>query len=116
MASIKRLSFGLPGTIAGPVSPPAIIAARESARKPPLGSLVLLLWHSEQRFTRIGRTSFSKNSISSEENSPADSSAPRLTDAMPTSRQLISNCMQEMPGVNRRDIRRRLQKEAGTRV
>ncbi len=43
-ASSSRLSSGLPGTTAGPESPPASTPARVSSRSPPLSALALGEW------------------------------------------------------------------------
>ncbi len=60
MARMRRLVFGLPGTTAGPESPPVSNDCLLSKVRPPLRSL---RWHSKQYSERIGRICFSKNSI-----------------------------------------------------
>ncbi len=58
----QQAASGSPGTIAGPESPPVVQPWRESRTSPPFCS-VSPAWHSRQCSTRIGRISFSKNSI-----------------------------------------------------
>ena len=84
-ARISKLSSGLPGTTAGPLSPPFNIASR-SVRFSPFFDLTAL-WHGWQRSKRSGRTSFSKNSIASGSSasegdpSPHRTAQPRKKDA-----------------------------------
>src|SRR5262245_49374131 len=54
-ASISRLSDALPGTTAGPLSPPLRRNAAVSTRSPPF--LILALWQDVQCWARIGLTS-----------------------------------------------------------
>ena len=56
----SRLSPGLPGTTAGPLSPPFSTAARPVRLSPPL--VFLSPWHDWHFSTISGRISFSKNS------------------------------------------------------
>ncbi len=58
-ACSSRLLSGSPGTIAGPESPPLIIASREIICSPPAERA---WWHNPQRSARIGRTLPSKYS------------------------------------------------------
>ena len=59
MASINRLSFGLPSLIDAPESPPLRIVSREESRRFPL--CFFSLWHSKQLFEKRGLILFSKN-------------------------------------------------------
>ena len=56
----RRLSAGLPGTTAGPLSPPLRIASRLSSRSP--DDCFCGPWHFWQDSTRTGRIAVSKNS------------------------------------------------------
>ena len=77
MASISRLSFGLPGTIAGPVSPPFKAAARESSRNPPFGlgdgSAVALKASSRQNRPHLLLEEFNRRVVQGQERATAHS-------------------------------------------
>src|SRR5262245_24999714 len=62
MTCISRLLSGSPGTIAGPVSPPASSVSRDSSFNPPLSSPT---WQSPHVSSRTGRMFASKNSVCS---------------------------------------------------
>ena len=64
MALIRRLSSGLPGTIAGPLSPPFSQPSRVSKARPPLVLPLALEWQPSHLVTNIGRIRFSKKSMS----------------------------------------------------
>src|SRR6266508_751417 len=60
---MSGLLSGSPGRIAGPLSPPARTASRESRRRPDI--CFFGPWHDRQFSARTGRTCFSKNSVCS---------------------------------------------------
>ena len=60
-ASMIRLSRGLPGTAAGPLSPPLSTSARPARLSPP--RVLPAPWHFWHFSARIGRMDFSKNSV-----------------------------------------------------
>src|SRR3954451_5324252 len=66
---MSRLSAGLPGTTASPLSPPSSSAARESTRK--FDHCFSGPWHLMQCSTKTGRTWVSKNRNCGAENSSA---------------------------------------------
>jgi hypothetical protein len=59
---MRRLSSGLPGTIAGPDFPPFSTSSRESSSRPPIFAD---LWQPKQFFDRTGKTFVRKNSAGS---------------------------------------------------
>ncbi len=58
---ISRLSSGLPGTTAGPVSPPLRRPSRLSTSRPPLSFSAVLEWHLAHLVMSTGRILVSKN-------------------------------------------------------
>ena len=78
----SALSPGRPGTIAGPLSPPASSPVRLSSRNPP--NPVPAAWHPKQFSASSGRISFSKNSTCTEVGVPscADTVAAGTTPPM----------------------------------
>ena len=61
IAVISRLSSGLPGTTAGPVSPPLRRPSRLSTSRPPLIFVALFEWHFAHVVISTGRILVSKN-------------------------------------------------------